>query len=173
MKNVASVGLVFYQQDLCKKAKGIVTQSAESLGSFEQFEKAMYTLRGSSTKTFAQFVMGLPKGSDLIDVAPGQSAEQLLSVLSSYAKRFADWALEKPLKPVYMAWKFKNPAARHAHDFNQAVVLGIACCHQDLVNLGCLGGYAGYTKPGTHEWVSYSDVEKSWGEEPWASGKEL
>lgn len=45
-------------------------------------------------------------------------------------------------------WKFKHDLARHNKDLSQAVFVGVANSHQDLVDLS-YGGYLGYSDPDT------------------------
>lgn len=71
-------------------------------------------------------------------------------------------------KKKVIVWKFKNPLARHNKDFTQAVRMGEAQSHQELVDLSG-GGYLGYTDPETHEWLSYAEAEKRFGEQPWVN----
>ena len=71
-------------------------------------------------------------------------------------------------KIVVKVWRFKNARARHGKNFWQAVEVGTASTHEELVALAG-GGYLGYTDAETGEWLSYGKVKEFWGEKPWAS----
>lgn len=91
MQALASAGVIFYWKDLCKATRELVEKKAKNP---EALNHATMKLQEASTTVFAQAVMGLPKGSDLVDVLKDQTAEQGAKNLPTYAEKFANWAMK-------------------------------------------------------------------------------
>lgn len=71
------------------------------------------------------------------------------------------------IKTVHV-WRFKTDADRQTKDTSKAEDLGTAAKFVDLVAMSS-NGYLGYTDTDTGAWLTYPEVARMFGEEPWAS----
>jgi hypothetical protein len=74
---------------------------------------------------------------------------------------------EEKKKKTVIVFGFKSAAARRSKDLDQAVRLGEVSSFKELQNIS--HGYMGYVDPENEQWLTYPEVMKRFGEEPWAN----